>query len=122
VAVASVVKRFEYTWATLTTSGGSYAAVGVLPFQGTDITGPLVLLEAIVGIGSATSLDARVYDMTNALVIAEATGITDAYPSFVDLGAISNVPAAPAVWELQIRRASGGGQTNVQGACLLMGY
>jgi hypothetical protein len=121
-AVASITKRAEYAWPPLTTTGGSYTTVGVLPFQGSDVTGPLVLLEAVVGLGSANEMAARVYDVTNALVIAEALLITDVYPAFVDLGAISNVPAAPAVWELQIKRTGGGGQTNVQGACLLMGY
>jgi hypothetical protein len=119
----TVVKRVEYTWTQLTTTGGSYTTVGVLPYQGARRTGgPPVLIEAVVGLGSASGMAARVYDVTNSLVIAEATGITDSYPAFVNLGAISNVPDSPAVWELQIKRTSGGGQNNVHGACLLMGY
>jgi hypothetical protein len=118
-----VVKRSEYTWCQQTTTGGAYAVVGTLPYQGARRTGgPPVLLEAVIGVGSASALDARVYDVTNTTVIAEVLGVTDAYPAFVNMGAISNVPDKAAVWELQIRRASGGGQSNVHGACLLMGY
>lgn len=123
VAPPKVTKRVEYTWAKYTTTTGSYSTVGTMPYQGSRRTGgPPVIIEAVAGLGSASEMSVRVYDITNNVVIAEVTAIAEDYPAFVNMGVISNVPDKPAVWELQIKRTSEDAETNVQGACLLMGY
>ena len=58
-------------------------------------------------------MDVRLYDVKAAVVIAEVLGVTDTYPSEIDMGAISNVSQGPSIWELQDRRASGSGNQTV---------
>jgi len=45
----------------------------------------------------------RIFDLTNALVIATSAGFSNTTPGVIDLGTISNLPAASAVFELQMR-------------------
>lgn len=54
--------------------------------------------------GGGRSHDIRIQDVTNATTIAEVLGRTGAVTTIHDLGTISNLPAAQAVFELQIRR------------------
>jgi hypothetical protein len=57
----------------------------------------------------------RIYDGTNAALIAEETNITNEDPFIVtDLGDIGNLPDNRAVFEIQVRKS--GGQGNVKGA------
>ena len=52
--------------------------------------------------GASMTGDVRIFDLTNSLVVATLS-ITNQTPQILDLGAISNVPASEAVFELQAR-------------------
>ena len=51
--------------------------------------------------------DIRIYDRTNGNTIAEATDLSSAAPVVFDLGLLTNLPAAEAVFELQLRSPLG---------------
>lgn len=103
----------ELTWAKHITKSGTYEAVGIFIFRGSNDVGTPVSIKAIFGCDAGVTGDVRVYDVTNSQLIAELTGSTVAYPSLVDLGAIANVPTGEALWELQVRKTAGGGNDNV---------
>ena len=87
----------------------SYQTVGQFIFRGTTEMGTPTNIKAIAWRASgAGSGSIRIYDSTNALVICEATGITDAAETIRDLGALSNLPASEAIWEYQIKVSAGG--------------
>ena len=54
------------------------------------------------------SMAIRIYDITNAQVIASITGFTTSVRGIINMGAIANVPPAGAIWEIQALRESGG--------------
>ena len=83
----------------------TYTTVRYIRWCGCEAMGNPTKIYVIMsseGLGDAVA--ARVYDSTNAQVIAEKTDISDNSPTTYDLGAISNVPSSSAVWEIQIKR------------------
>jgi hypothetical protein len=62
--------------------------------------------------GNATSYNVRVYDVTNDAVIAEAA-FTNASQIVQSMGTLSNLPAAEAVIEVQVRKNDGNNQSEV---------
>jgi len=100
----------------------SYFAANAFMFHGSDEVGIPKTICTICGIIDAVTFDVRVYDVTNNAVIAELTGKSDAYPTCLDMGTLANIPQMKAIWEVQIRRASGGGQKEVAVASLHMEF
>jgi hypothetical protein len=88
-----------------------YARVAAFPFPGTSVIPTVSKITALVRRnGAATSASIRIYDATNANVIAEATGITTLDDTLItDLGAVSNLPAGAAAFEIQLLKVGGPG-------------
>ena len=96
------------------TSGASWQTVGVFGFLGSDDLGIPTKIKVIGGVvdpGAVAGM--RIYDYTNAQMIASDVTITAANPAFCDLGALSNVPTNPAIWVVQVKRVSGTGGDQV---------
>lgn len=96
------------------TRNSSYTVLGGgFIYRGSDTVAIPGSIEAVVfkDIGAAT-MDIRIFDFTNAIVIAEMTGITDTIPTIQDLGTLSNIPAAQAIWEVQARRVGNPSNTD----------
>ena len=92
----------------------AYKVMNQLIFPGTDAAGTPTSISANVftkdDIAPPTIGDFRIYDVTNALAIAEVIGIQNTSKQNIeDLGTLSNLDAAEALWELQGRRTSGSG-------------
>lgn len=90
-----------------------YKTLGAFNHPGSLKAGVPTRITVVGGVETAVSMDVRVFDVDNSLVVAEALGVTLPYPSTVDLGAIANVSTGLAIWELQYRRASGTGNQTV---------
>lgn len=99
-----------------------YKALGTWQHPGALKSGIPSRVVVIGGVETAPSMDVRLYDVENALVVAEVLGVTASYPSRIDLGAISNVAVGPAIWELQYRRASGNGNQSVSCSSATLEY
>ena len=92
--------------------GDTYAAVAQFEFPGSTAWLSPAHIRAIVhwdNGGLATKMAIRVYDVTNAKVVCEKLNIVDILPTAHDLGVIANVPAARAVWEVQVKTDNAGG-------------
>jgi hypothetical protein len=79
--------------------GTSYTVIGRFAFSGTSANSAskiFIVVEVDV-VGSV-----RIYDSTNALVIAEKTDISNTSWGVIDLGTISNQSSSSAVWEVQV--------------------
>lgn len=89
----------------------TYERVAAFPFPGIAIIPSLSKINALVRRnGAAESVSIRIYDATNAKVIAEATGITTLDETAItDLGTISNLPAGEATFEIQLLKVGGPG-------------
>ena len=89
----------------------NYKVMNQLIFPGTDAAGTPTSISANVFAKEEpgpTVGDIRIYDVTNALAIAEFIGITNLSKfNIEDLGALSNMDAAEAIWEIQGRRTTG---------------
>lgn len=95
------------------TSSAVYKPVGRVEFEGSTLVGTPTMVKAIAWRGAgAGTVDVRLYDVTNAQVVAELTGISDTIPTIQNLGALANIPAAPAIFELQMRRVGAGTTAN----------
>ena len=96
-------------------SSTAYTPVGLFEYAGTaEIFAP-TQVTALVGRSSSGITGVRVYDTTNAQVIAEVILSLTGDPISVDLGAVSNLPAGAAVFEFQVSRIGGGGSVLAAG-------
>lgn len=85
-------------------SSQTYEVLYRWEFAGSDRFGVPIGISSIVWRESgANAVDVRVYDLNNALTIAEKTGIVSGSIATVDLGAVSNVPASKSIWEYQMK-------------------
>jgi predicted deacylase len=91
------------------TNATTYEVVGQFIFAGSAVTGTVTKINSLLRRnGAATSVSLRVYDVTNAQVIAEITGVTNLNADLItDIGAISNVPVGEAKFEIQVLRVGG---------------
>jgi len=92
-------------------------------FEGTAVAGtPTEATIRFTNKGGITS-DVRIYDVDNALVIAEVTGlspVTEQIFQTEDMGILSNLSTDRATWEVQIKNsAAGGGKETWVGALLI---
>lgn len=71
--------------------------------------------------GGSRTHGVRIYDVTNGNVIASATGFTHQVLTLIDLGAVSNVPTDPAIWEVQVQK-TGSGSMNISVENITMRY
>lgn len=102
------------TTASFTSTSTSYVQAGVFRFGGTTALGTPTNIRAIgAKDASPTSWDVRIFDLTNALEIAEATGNTGTVAELVDMGALSNLSAGEAMWEVQLKRTGGTGGSEI---------
>lgn len=93
----------------VTTTSAAYVLAARFPFLGSTLMGTPVAIKIVGGfIGTGTG-DFRIQDVTNALTVAEITGVSTTNPAILDMGTLSNIPAPQAVWEIQLLRATGTG-------------
>jgi hypothetical protein len=98
-----------------------YLVIGIFRFAGSDAAGAIQKIEASgFRTGNSTSWDVKVYDVTNAQTIAEADpgGTSLDTVETIDMGAVSNVPTGPALFEIQIKRTGGTGNPEVACGCV----
>lgn len=87
----------------------SYVTTTRFLFPGTDVVGTPTVMKAIIWKDAgATSVDIRIYDLTNAQVITTKSGTSDT-PVMELLTAPSNLPTGQAIFEIQIKRTGGAG-------------
>lgn len=114
---------YDYTFTKVVSGDTSYFTAHVFCFQGTKIFGTPLKITIICGYIDNTTQSVRIYDTTNNKVICERTNITSAFPTAEDMGALSNIPEDPSLWEVQIKRVSGpGGAKEVAVASLHMDF
>lgn len=90
------------------TNNATYTTAGTFIFGGTTALGTPSAIKAIGHIDpNATSWDFRVIDITNATTIVEKTGNTGTVSEIANAGALSNLPAGEAMFEVQLKRAGG---------------
>jgi len=100
---------YDLTFSTFITGNTSWTSAHVFCFQGTDNIGTPVGIMFICGyVDAGATIDVRIYDVTNNAVVIESLGISNAFPSAVDLGAPANLSVSPVVWEVQIKKNGNG--------------
>jgi hypothetical protein len=87
----------------LQTTNNSYTVLSRCIFPGSSVVSLTKILASVSTISGSYSLDIRIYDITNSLVIAEKLTITSTTVTIHDLGTISNVPVNQAIFEIQLR-------------------
>jgi len=93
---------FDLTFTNVVTGNTAYTTAHTFIFEGSDAVGVPKAFHIIGGIIDSGAVQwIRIYDVTNAQVICELTGITSDFPVILDLGALSNVPTGMAIWEVQ---------------------
>ena len=106
--------RVGYANDSAESTSTSYTIVSELIFAGTTMLGTPTTIKAILEMTGATNMDCRIFDVTNALVIAEKLGNVVAIATIVDLGTLSNLSAGEAIWEVQVRRTGGTGSSRAR--------
>ena len=91
----------------------TFTTVNKCVFPGTLVVGLPTNVKVTVRTDAGVTAEVRLYDMTNAKVICGLPGIISLVEAIYDLGLMSNVPAAQAMWEIQARRVIGGGTSKL---------
>jgi hypothetical protein len=100
-----------YTWFQDSTKpyiefkGVNYTVLDRIRFAGTGTRVPSAI-HIIAEIDSGSTGDIRIYDVTNALVVAEKTGIANTSWALIDLGTLSNLSTTPVIWEIQMKTSA----------------
>lgn len=90
------------------TSNATYTSIGVFLFGGTtDLGTPSAVSVTGFKDVNPTFWEWRLLDITNATTIAEVTGNTGTVPEISTDSSLTNLPAAAALFDLQLRRAGG---------------
>ena len=98
----------------LSTATTSYKNLAEILFAGSGSTGAITKIEIVGGSSNAvTSASFKIFDRTNGLTIAELTGAVGVTRVILNLGAITNVPAAAAVFEVQALRVGAGASAEI---------
>ena len=113
---------YDFSFTKVVSGDSTYFTAHTFPFQGTDALGAPKAIKAIAGWIDNTTQSVRVYDVTNNQVICERTDITNEYPSIEDLGALSNLPSDLSIFEVQLKRPSGGPAKETAVASLYMEF
>jgi len=87
----------------------TYVSQAAFEFKGElEVGNPSRITFVGNGSDGSPAHSVRIYDITNAVVIAEVTGSVNAIRAIVDMGAIANVPSLDAIWEIQAKRDGSG--------------
>jgi len=90
-------------------SSGTYQTVAKFLYAGTDITGIPTKIKVLSRTSNGSgNYSVKIFDVTNSMDIAEITAQTNDVFATVDLGTLSNLPAAEAEFEIQMLRGSPG--------------
>lgn len=90
------------------TASSTYEIAARHTYSGSNAIGAPTKIYANAWIQSDGGGNVRIYDLTNALVIAESANITSVSGSnIVDLGSIANVPSGQAVWLIEWKNSGG---------------
>lgn len=120
-AAANAVQLFQMAFVTDNSTyksigGGSYTDVVTFRFPGTDKIGAISNIILVAG-NSRVAPNAssyRILDISNSNnIIAEVTGVTGIAPVEIDMGAVSNLPTASAIWVLQAKTDDAGNKARV---------
>ncbi|MDB4278922.1 hypothetical protein N9917_04910, partial [Deltaproteobacteria bacterium] len=107
---------------SLTSSSGSayiritsaaYTTAASIGWLGSDNVATPISIHVLVVLSGGSSMDWRIYDSTNAAVIAEVTGQTNTAWMDINLGTLSNITTAGATWDIQGRCAGGGRKADI---------
>jgi len=113
---ATRIPSQEIPLPTLITKSASYTKVGDWIWTGSNALRVPKAICAAMWVDAGSTMKARIYDVTNAKVVGEVTGITATYPSIIDFGTLSNIATGSVLWEYQILKTSGGGAESVYGS------
>jgi len=97
--------NFQLSWAIqdfpyLEADSSSFIVKARFQFDGTDETPAPTTIECVAAMESGEG-QVRVFDLTNGNVIATSALFSNTVIQVVDLGAITNLPTAEAVFEMQ---------------------
>jgi len=107
----------------LDTEESTYVTAGVIPYPGSDAVGAPIRISVVCGKkGGSTTFSVRIFDKTNAQVIAADFNKDDDYPTLRDLGSITNVSETPSIWEVQIKKTAGAEGKTVSVASVVMEF
>jgi hypothetical protein len=104
--IAGAAKDIHMSINVLQQAADSWTRAARFIFPGSNVLGTPAAIKVVAGHDS-TSGDLRVYDVTNSQVICSLSSFGSA-TGIKDLGAISNVPAGEAEWELQYQETGSG--------------
>jgi len=105
--------KLDYELNAVKSSDGSFTVQARFGFDGTTALGTPSAIKALVSSDTCTGRW-RVFDTTNSLVIATSATIASGQaPVIIDMGTLSNLPAAAAIWEIQGIRDTGSGGNEI---------
>lgn len=91
-----------FSWEVLQTGASTYTVLARFIFEGSTQVGTPTEANVIYSVQTPVSqADIRIFDSTNSLTIAEATNLSSTTEVIQSLGAVSNIPAGQALFELQ---------------------
>jgi hypothetical protein len=101
------------TTSELSSKTTSYVTVKQFIYPGINYTGHPTFIWCVTREDTGVTTEVRVQDITNALTVASVTTSENSLSHFTSLTVTeANIPNETAIWEVQFRRAAGGGNNN----------
>lgn len=93
----------------------TYKTVSRFIFKGTLVVGQPQSITFIAETAQGSEGSLRIYDSTNDTIICESS-ISANVPTLVTVSSLNNLPEGESIWEIQVRRTIGQGNssTNIQ--------
>ena len=100
----------QVTTHTNFTGSASYVTLQHFLFKGSTAWPGFANIKVVARLGSllASPSQVRIYDVTNSLEIC-VVNVTSFLDTIVETGTLGNIPAGPAVWEIQARAPNASG-------------
>lgn len=96
----------------ITGVGAAFAVLASFIYSGSTFRGAPSAIKVLAGSGGFAGGQGfiwRIFDLTNALVIATSADQTADGPLIIDLGTLGNIPTDEAIWEIQVQDTDGAG-------------
>lgn len=91
------------------TNDATYRKVATFIYAGSNDVSAIKEFSLNVWVTGGGSGDARIYDASNALVLSELTNVTStSETNFQSMGVVTNIPTTVSIFEIQMKRNSGG--------------
>jgi len=100
-------RPMHFAWERLSGSSSSWTVEAYVRWPGSSVVGTPSAIKIVARLsGAGTDGGFRIYDVTNAQTVVTFSSISGTTIAIYNLGALSNISAGEAIWEIQMKEST----------------